>query len=310
MAAEQPHDAIFKATLRIPENLVGVLRALLPPAVVEAIDLGRAELIDPGTVDESLRQRFADRVACVRLVDPDREAYVLVVFQHQSTVDPMMPVRVFLDIAGIWSGWLASNPEATSVPAVIPIVVHQGASAWTGPRRLAELIDLAPDAIQALAPHLPALELLIDDLAPIDVDELRARPLAASGRAALILMRGVRTGEVREAIQAVWDLLPGLPETFLMQLIRYLGSTTELTPDEVLAIDARGREPAQESDVITTFDQLRLQEAKRLLLRLLRQRFTVEPRHEALVAGADPTTVERWFDRVISASTADEVLGS
>ncbi|HSK03807.1 MAG TPA: Rpn family recombination-promoting nuclease/putative transposase, partial [Kofleriaceae bacterium] len=51
-----PHDALFKAVLSKPEHARGVLRAVLPPALAEALDWQSLTLRPGSFVDLALKE--------------------------------------------------------------------------------------------------------------------------------------------------------------------------------------------------------------------------------------------------------------
>ena len=62
-------------------------------------------------------------------------------FPHQSTADHWMPLRVLDEMARIWRGLQRQEPERRSLPPILCVVVHQGESGWTGPRRMQDLFE-------------------------------------------------------------------------------------------------------------------------------------------------------------------------
>jgi len=111
-----------------------------------------------------------------------------------------MPFRMLRYVVRIWDRYVAEHPEATRLPAVIPLVV-QGvavdewfstpvlARPWTGPVDVRDLIDLDGEAVAAAGELVPRFRFLLDDLAQVDELALRARPLTASARLTLLLLK-------------------------------------------------------------------------------------------------------------------------
>jgi Putative transposase, YhgA-like len=90
-------------------------------------------------------------------------------------------------VVRIWDRYLTQHPEATRLPAVIPIVVHHNRRPWSGPTQVLDLVDLGRDATDAVREHLPRFRFLLDDLARLDEPTLRARPLTPPARLTLLL---------------------------------------------------------------------------------------------------------------------------
>lgn len=138
-----PHDSMFRRFMRVPGNAASELRAVLPSSLTKRLDLeGLVEV--PGTfVDEALRQRHTDVLFSVPLDGQD--AFMHVLIEHQSTSDPVMAYRMGNYMFRIWSHYLDQNPGARSLPRVIPLVVYNGRTPWSAPRRLEDLI--VPDSM-------------------------------------------------------------------------------------------------------------------------------------------------------------------
>ncbi len=171
MANTNPHDALFKATFSAPRRAADVLRRQPPPDVADRIDWSTLERVPAESIGQDLTARRADLIFRARI--GEQTAFFLL-FEHQSSVDPLMPVRVYIYISRIWEGWLREHPNAGYVPAVLPVVLYHGERPWTAPLDLHALFDL-PDPLKAgLGPHLPALRLLVDDLTRSSEDEIEA----------------------------------------------------------------------------------------------------------------------------------------
>lgn len=90
-------------------------------------------------------------------------------------------------VTRVWDRFLDQNPGARTLPAVIPLVVHNGKGKWSAPRRLQDLIDPAPGGTDA--EYLPQFSFLLDDLAVIDPERLRDRDLTPPALATLVVLR-------------------------------------------------------------------------------------------------------------------------
>src|SRR5690606_1512285 len=88
-----------------------------------------------------------------------------------------------------------SSRRPTTLPIVIPLVLHHGPAGWTAARHSHQLVPglaLLPE----LARFVPSFELLVDDLAKLENETLLHRPLAPLPRVALWLLRDARDPRV------------------------------------------------------------------------------------------------------------------
>ena len=166
-----PHDAVFRRILGEPANAASQLRAVLPDALVDRLDLDRLTRVSGSFVDATLRWRHSDLLFTVPLAG--REALVYVLVEHQSSDDPLMPFRMLRYVVRVWDRYLSDHPEATRLPAVIPLVVHHNRRPWTSPTQVLDLLDLDPDVTDAVQEHLPRFRFILDDLTRVDEQTLR-----------------------------------------------------------------------------------------------------------------------------------------
>ncbi|MFP4283643.1 MAG: Rpn family recombination-promoting nuclease/putative transposase [Opitutales bacterium] len=133
-------DALFEAAFGEPSEAASLFRSLLPPSLASRVDADRLTL-EPGSfVDEALADRHTDLLYACQL--DGQEALIYLLLEHQSTVDPLMAYRIYRYIERILDRWLSGHPGAARLPAVIPLVVYNGARPWTAPTDLRALVEL------------------------------------------------------------------------------------------------------------------------------------------------------------------------
>ena len=115
------HDSLFKQTFGTPRHAAAELRALLPTAIAAAIDWATLRVEKGSFVDEALSARHSDLLYSVHI--RGRAALLYLLFEHQSTSDPLMAYRLLRYIVRIWDRWLTHDPSSTSLPAVVPMVL-------------------------------------------------------------------------------------------------------------------------------------------------------------------------------------------
>lgn len=194
-----PHDRLVKKTFEQPENAAGELQAVLPAPLVAAIDWSTLRL-EPGSfVDEDAREHHTDLLYSAEL--GPRRIHVYLLFEHQSTPDRWMVLRVLGYVLRIW--WRLVHGGAERLPVVMPFVLHHGESGWNVARRLSDLLDLDEALRPILMPYVPDFELIIDDLVRVPEEELARRVMTALARLTLWALRTIRVGFERELLP-VW----------------------------------------------------------------------------------------------------------
>ncbi|MCU0699267.1 MAG: Rpn family recombination-promoting nuclease/putative transposase [Myxococcaceae bacterium] len=170
---ETPHDAYVRVVLVHPGLLAAQVRAALPEAVWHQLNLEGAETKAARFIDERLKALESDAVFEVSSTNGDVQVFVLL--EHQRTVPWHMPLRVLRYVTGFWHSKLTEDPTMRRLPLVIPLVVANVPGGWRGARRLADLLEGPPALVKALAPFLPRFDLVIDDLATLDLATVLAR---------------------------------------------------------------------------------------------------------------------------------------
>jgi hypothetical protein len=312
-----PHDALFKGVFSQAENALAVFRSCLPAPVTAAIDPGSLRL-EPGSfVDAELRQRHTDLLFTATL--SGRGTLIYLLFEHQSTLDLLMPVRLHRYVVRVWEKWLSENPRARRVPAVIPLVLYQGPKPWSGPRSLADMIDLPPELLAVLGAYVPAFEFLLEDLGAKPADELRSREAPPLARLALVLMKAAlgtpdllaTLDECSSLIEAVLEETKGGERLGIV--LRYTLSQAEVSP-RVLAdrlkrtVGPRAAEVAM-STAERLIQQGAVSEARKLLERQLRLRFGPLP--SGVVTTLDEARLEDlelWTERFVTTPTLEAIF--
>ena len=114
-----PHDAFARAVFSDPQQAIPVLRAVLPEPLLRLLDFSAATLEDRLSTNEELQDRRFDFLYRVSLRGED--AYVLVLLEHQSTVDPIMAARAFFYLGRAVD--LLGNGSRVSCADTVPLAL-------------------------------------------------------------------------------------------------------------------------------------------------------------------------------------------
>lgn len=225
---------------------------------------------------------------------------------------------------------------------MICIVVHHSASGWTAARSLHSLFDPRLIALPDVARYLPDFELIVDDLSHASAAQILGRAAAPREQPAALILLGLRFG--RSALEFFRELLqhsafvesvaavPGGLDA-LRLILEYLeGAKDADTVMEELrqAIEESHASLTAKGTVMSIADQLRalgrkegiaegmeqgieqgIEKGERAVLRKqLRLKFGPLP--DSVLAKLDAATapaLERWAERVLTATTLNAVLG-
>lgn len=314
---------MFRRVLGEPANAASQLRAVLPAGLVGRLNLDQLTPVSGSFVDASLRWRHSDLLFTAPL--EGRKAFVYVLVEHQSCTDPLMAFRMLRYVMRIWDRYLAEHPEATRLPAVIPLVVHHNRRPWSGPTEVLELLDLDGDTVEAAREYLPRFRFLLDDLARLDQQALRARPLTPQARMTLLLKIAVGNARLADDLRSWADDLrailrrPGGYDDFVA-LVTYIETVGEAPTEELNDLFTQLGPDAKET-YVTTAEMLRAEgraqgeaqgEARgraEALVQLLALKFG-PPTQTVLdaVRAASIDQLETWTARILAADTLDDVM--
>ena len=124
------HDSGYK---RLRPDLSGklfsnqtIFRQLLTTFVkedwVDDLDFESCQTIDKSFISEHYKETESDLLYKVGL--KEREIYIYILIEFQSTIDDFMALRVLNYITNFYMDYLTSNKGVKKLPAVFPIVLY------------------------------------------------------------------------------------------------------------------------------------------------------------------------------------------
>jgi predicted transposase/invertase (TIGR01784 family) len=164
MPAGFPNDAFFKEMFSDPPRAIAFFQSHLPPAIVAQVDWPSLKVLPSSFIKSGLQQVTADLLFNVKIGGKDALFYLLL--EHQSTVDPTMPLRMLGYVAEIL--FKHHKEHGLPLPPVLPFVFHQGPERWNVSTAFEDLFDLPDDLASALLPYLPKFHHALLDLTRYD----------------------------------------------------------------------------------------------------------------------------------------------
>jgi hypothetical protein len=226
-----------------------------------------------------------------------------------------------------------SQQGRTTVPHVVPVVVHHGmrkfVAAWSAPRKP----DPHPVARPSLTQYQPRLQFVLDDLMVSTEADIMARPVSPMARLTLLCLRFLAkmTDEAALAALERWSSVIRAVDASrgarlcLGALCSYGLHVTNLSGERLTATVARFVSKPNRDFVMSTADKLRAEGrvegraqgrveglAKgrvEVILRQLTARFGPLPaKLTSRVRSASSAALDRWALRILDASSLDEVF--
>jgi len=324
------HDTGYKKLFSHPEMVEDLLRGFVQEDWVQELDFSTLTRDFNSYVTDELRERHDDMIWRVRF--RDRWLYVYLLLEFQSRPDPWMAVRMLVYVGLLYQDFLnsrTSRPE--NLPAVLPIVLYNGATRWTEAVNLADLLPSMPAGLMAYQPGLRYL--LLDEGAFTEEDLGGTHNLAAAlfrlensrepedlrrVLAHLIeWMQAPRQQRLRRSF-AVWvgrvllprrlrgEALPGLED--LQEVHAMLAERVE---EWTKTWKYQGLQEGRQQGLQEGRQEGRQQALQESFLRLLNKRFGPVTNDVAQrVNAASPDQISRWFDQAIDAPSLDQVFSN
>lgn len=333
-AATQPHDGLVKWTFSQREHAIGLLKAALPKAVVEATDWSTLRVEKGSFVDRALRHRHSDIVLSARMDGEPVFFYTLI--EHQRTVEALMIFRMGLYMWRLWEQLVRDRPRRKTLPPIVPLLLHQSDSGWTAATRFQDVIawkglgtasGLRPSASAARAAmeeHVPHFALRLVDLSEGRASHLAEQALTSLGRLVLRCMSVAddderlqrEIGRMGEAIAEAVTAPNGLAA--LEVLLRYLVAThARLRASRVGELLMKAADPVAQEEIVDFIEQFkregkaegRAEGKAEVLLEQLAARFGRLPAAvKSRVRASSEEELSACALRVLTAPTLAEVL--
>lgn len=341
--AHSPHNGLFLFTFGNLEHARPALESLLPKRISRLVDFSSLALDNGHYVDPDLAHSESDLLFQAQIAGRPGKIYVL--FEHMSAPEPMFVMRLLGYVLAIWRDCLASNPQMTKLPVIIPLVLHHGPSGWTGAVRLEELLDMDAEGLAEVMDYVPRFGMVMQDIAGVDDEVLVQRTMTALGRVTLLLFRHAqqaanayelvgRLARYVELVREVYEAPNGVRA--MLAVIRYIQSVTKqsthevrraMQQHEVLLVDEdtywdirspgwredqareEGREEGLEEGLEQGLEQGLAKGQRTTLLKMLTARFgTLTPQAQARVEEATTEQLDRMCIKILGAQTIEEVL--
>ena len=256
-----PHDALFKATFSRLEHARAMLRSALPPSLSRLVTWSSLRRRPGSFVDEGLRQQHTDLLFAAKL--RERAALFYLLFEHQSTSDPWMLLRLLQYMVRVWREHLERHPRATRLPVIVPIVLHHSETGWVSATAFEELMDVDDATRVEVRRYVPRFEIALDDVSRVTDEELRGRAITALGKLVLACFRHARDmrtllGNLRPWTETVAEVrrTPNGLRAFALVLRYIFQAADEMEPEEVRELVEGKAAPEVAEEIVSLAEKL------------------------------------------------------
>ena len=331
-----PHDHIFKRAFESAEHAAAELRAVLSPALSRHVNWDSLRSEPCTFIDADLNHQQADLLFSAKIAD--HPAFIYILFEHQSSNDPLMPLRLLAYVVRILEHHQRTAKVILPLPVVIPVVLHHSHTGWRQPLELLPLFGDVVNQVPELESFVPRFQFYLDDISYVSDAQLRLRALQAFPALALWALRDART-PVRllkslgywadlltelvlapngvEAIRSLFEYITLVADDLSAQNLREAVAKAAPLAEPIIMTIAEQLRAEGRAEGLTIAEQLRaegraegLLKGEALLLeRLLIGKFGELPTEvQSRLQTASRLDVERWAERVLLADGLEAVF--
>jgi predicted transposase/invertase (TIGR01784 family) len=315
------HDGFFKWVMGDPHHAGLFMREHLPREIVELLGREPPEPVPASFVDEELREHHSDLLFRMRL-KTGRNALAYVLFEHKSSPDPAARLQLLRYIVRILVTWYEQNGRRFPLPAVLPLLVHQGPGSWSVSCEFADLFGAVPEALR---PYLPSFRHALVDLAQT---EDRALSGQVRLRAFLKALKYCRHPDLPQLLDILLAEAPELTNEDLAFIFAYVekgpvavpytlvyGALERIVPERRQQIMGWLTEPfyqrGKDEGRSEGHAEGRVEGEAHMFVRLMEKRFgVVPPELRERIRAANVATLEEWAERILEAPDLHAVFES
>jgi len=201
----QPHDKLVKSTFSDPDNARAFFEGHLPHNLTRRIDWTTLSLASGSFIDPEFAATSSDLLFTAQI--EGHPAFLYILFEHQNAEDPLIGLRLLTYMVRIWNDHLRTNPSATKLPPILPLVLAQDNKPWKSSTRFADLVDSPEGVGQELKKHIPDFKFQLVELYRMPFDKILGTPMG------ILALRALKAEKLQALLDdPVWD------ETLMLQL--------------------------------------------------------------------------------------------
>ena len=140
---DKPHDKGYRKRLSNPKEFLHFLRKYVKADWTRKLEVSDLSLCDTRMLEKDYEGREADLIYKAHLPG-DRDAFIFILQELQSTVDYTMIFRVLMYVVNTLLKHFLNTPKnerekaGFRLPAMVPIIFYNGQESWTAVKSLKE----------------------------------------------------------------------------------------------------------------------------------------------------------------------------
>ncbi|MGK5093659.1 Rpn family recombination-promoting nuclease/putative transposase, partial [Deltaproteobacteria bacterium TL4] len=273
-----PHDKLFKTVFSDTKEAASFLQSYLPSDVVEKLNWNSLGLIDKAFIDEEFQASESDLLFQVETQNTQREVFVYLLFEHQSSPDKWVRFRLLKYMCRIWDNSFKEHPDQQTLKAIIPVVFYQGKSVWTASTEFLDLVE--HEGFNAV--FIPQFAHFLMDQSGYGLEDFKGEIKA---QIAQLLLRTSFHGQIKKALRRFVRLLTQMEanegidyEIFFMIYLMNIEGVSVQEVQQTITQEAHSQKLGEK--IMNAAEQLRIEGEQRGL-----QKGRQEGRQEGLEKG-------------------------
>ena len=186
-------------------------------------------MVEGTFIDEDLHESQSDLLYQVEHTGTGQSVSMYVLFEHQSSPDPWLRLRLLRYCCRIWEADRRDDPQRSELRPIVPVVFYQGARGWN---HSTEFADLFPEAARSL-PWVPRFAHELLDQTTLEPDAVAGD---VKGRIAQLMMMVAFGRRVEAALDraAHWTLSLSQAEGGVDEFRRFIVYLTTVQDHDVV----------------------------------------------------------------------------
>ena len=156
---KKKYDNAYKYIFSNKTIFCQLIKSFVEEDFVKQISVKNLDLLDKSFVTDEFIQRESDIIYRVKLAE--RDIYIYILLEFQSTVDKTIPVRMLLYLIQFYD-FLYRNSQKGKLPSVFPVLIYNGQDDWTIPSNIRDLIDI--QIPEKYIPHFEYYKIIEKDI--------------------------------------------------------------------------------------------------------------------------------------------------
>jgi len=212
------HDRGYKLLFSFTKIFQQLIEGYVEGDWKSRLDYGKSQRIDKTFILKGLEKEESDILYKVPLLgEKEKEIFLYVLIEQQSTVDYSLAFRVLLYLVDIWTEVYKNTDEKSRrqkgfrLPPVLPIVLYNGSNPWTAETSLKGLVEEG----EKFGDFIPNVRYHLIDIPRYDIEKLKEIGNSLSG----VFLLEHESDELESSLKEALEMIAKEPNEELWKAI-------------------------------------------------------------------------------------------